>query len=87
MLDIQVMELVDLVGRWVLFFSVLSIIMPPVEWFEELFGAESKVTKFYRFFGKFVKYYGNLDFRDKMINLYPQYRQRIENGEKKIAGE
>lgn len=73
-------QLFDYAARWVFICSVLSLILPPVEFFEEF----PRFQAYYRLFGKFLKYWGNLNFRSKIIELYPQYQKAIESREKHI---
>ncbi len=82
--DITIMQLLDWAGRWVLFFSVLSIILPPVEFFDEV----PRFQKWYRFICKFIKYFGSLDVRGKVIPLYPSFQNAAvarAEGEVKVA--
>jgi len=73
--DIGLMDAVDLAGRWLLVFKVVSFAMPPIEVIEKRFGADSKATKNYRLVGDVVKYLGNLDLRAKIIEFYPAFRE------------
>lgn len=74
-------ELFDWAARWVFICSVASLILPPVEFFEEFPGFQ----KFYRVLCKFLKYWGSLDFRGKIIAQYPQYQKAIESREKQLV--
>ena len=78
-MDITLFDFIDYMGRWVLLNSVLSILLPPVEFFDDY----PRFQKLYRTVCKFIKYFGNLDLRGKIIAQYPQYQKRIENGESK----
>lgn len=73
--DMTVMNFVDLAGRWLLIFKFISLAMPPIETIEKRFGPDSTWTKNYRLIGDLIKYIGNLDFRAKMIEFYPAYRE------------
>jgi hypothetical protein len=46
----------------------------------ELFEDFPRFQKWYRLFGKIVKYLGSLDFRTKVLELYPSYRKANGNG-------
>lgn len=72
---VGLLEAVDWLGRWLLVSKAVSLLMPPLEVFEKRFGRGSNVAKTYEFIGDIVKYFGNLDLRNKMIELYPAYRE------------
>lgn len=73
--DIGLVQAFDAVARWTMGFKLLSWAMPPLETFEKRFGKNSRWTKNYEFLGDIVKYVGNLDFRAKVIELYPAYKE------------
>lgn len=70
--EITLHELIDLLSRWVLLFTLLSILLPPVEFFEEF----PRFQRWYRLGCKLIKYFGSLDWRGKVIALYPQFQKR-----------
>lgn len=55
---------------WVTACSILSLILPPYEFFEDF----PRFQKWYKLICKIIKYLGSLDFRGKIVQLYPQYR-------------
>lgn len=73
-------QLFDLASKWVFFCTILSLLLPPVEFFDDF----PKFQPYYRFVCKFLKYFGSLDFRGKIIAQYPQYQKAIESREKHI---
>ena len=73
----DIVTLLTYAAWWVFGFSLLSLALPPVELFEDF----PRFQKWYRLFGKIVKYLGSLDFRTKVLELYPSYRKA--NGETK----
>ena len=72
-------DLFDILSKWVFVCSMLSIVLPPVEFFEKY----PKFQDGYRLFCKLLKYFGALDFRGKIISQYPQYQKMLEEREKK----
>lgn len=80
--DITLSQVVDGIARWVLGCSIASIILPPVEFFDDF----PRFQKWYRLFCKFVKYFGALDFRAKVIEMYPSFQNRaVERAESAVA--
>ena len=82
-MDWTLSQIVDFAARWVLFFSLASIILPPVEFFDDY----PQIQKGYRLICKLIKFFGSLDLRGKVISLYPSYQKSNGNGSPKPQGE
>ena len=76
-MDISLSQLLDLAARWVFTCTLLSLILPPVEFF----NSYPRFQESYRLFCKVLKYWGSLDFRGKVIELYPCIQKK--NGDSK----
>lgn len=59
---------------WIAGCSILSLILPPVEMFDDF----PRLQKWYRLLCKLIKYFGSLDLRGKIIQLYPSYQEAIK---------
>jgi len=68
----EIGTLLNYAAWWVFGFSILSLVLPPVELFDDF----PRFQKYYRLLGKIVKYMGSLDFRTKILELYPSYRKK-----------
>ena len=69
-------DLIDFAARWVLYFSLASIFLPPIEFFDDY----PRVQKGYRLVCKLIKFFGSLDLRGKVISMYPSYQKSNGNG-------
>jgi hypothetical protein len=56
--------------------SLLSLLLPPVEFFDEF----PRFQKFYRLFCKIIVKWGSLDVRGKVITMYDSYQKKNGNG-------
>lgn len=69
----DISKAVDYVAYWVLGCSILSNLLPPVEFFEDF----PNFQKWYRMGCKILKYLGSLDWRGKIIAQYPSYQKTL----------
>ena len=72
MTDITLIQAVDWLARFCLFFSILYAILPPYEIFDDYPGFQ----KFYKLVLGLVKHFA-INVRDKMNNLYPSFNRSI----------
>ena len=76
-MDIPLGLLLDWAARWLFACTLLSLALPPVEFFDNF----PRFQEGYRLFCKVLKYWGSLDFRGKVIELYPCIQKK--NGDSK----
>lgn len=74
--DLTLTQLFDFVSKWVFVFSIINILLPPVEFFDDF----PKAKKVYELIVHLVRHYGALDFRGKLMALYPSYQNKNGNG-------
>lgn len=65
----------DFIAYWVLTFSIMSILLPPVEFFDDF----PRFQPWYRLGCKFIKYWGSLNWRGKIIERYPSYNRAVNS--------
>ena len=80
--SLTINDLFDIVAKWVFVFSIINILLPPIEFFNDF----PKVQKVYSFIVHIVKYYGALDFRGKVMAQYDSYKNKNGDGQNPSTG-